>query len=531
MAPSSLLSCSGKFIRKTPSDSQFLANHGPIDRMLSGVRQSDFSGDQPGRAHEILWNKKSFLSDKIIPPPKESVPLVIVGGGMSGIISAYLLRDLNPIVLESGSRFGGNSRGESWNGIDYSIGAAYFMEQESGSPLFTLFKEAGIHEICRTKQEEDPVLLQGKIFRNFWKGETSPDTSKQFLLLASHFEQMLRGKNGLSLPEMPSDNIEARKNVNLLDSLSFQEYLEKIVGAKLHPHIQTFLEHYCWSTLGAEIHELSAAAALNEFVSEFGLSYIAPGGNAAVAEKFLRHLKQDKSLRPSSIVFDVKVEADGVIVSYEDSNKNIQCIHAKAAIMACPKFVVKKVLQNIEPERLAAIEKLKYTAYLVGNVLLKSPIQEKFYDMYLLENGKLPLENGRKFRVTDVVNACFSRSSDHSVLTLYRSLPFQGGRSEIYAENSFEKYRLEFLAQIEQEILPALGKNMADMADFRLTRWGHPMPVATKGLYRDGVIDQIRKPFQKRVFFVEQDNWMLPAIETCAQEALTWAPEVRKILS
>jgi hypothetical protein len=32
------------------------------------------------------------------------------------------------------------------------------------------------------------------------------------------------------------------------------------------------------------------------------------------------------------------------------------------------------------------------------------------------------------------------------------------------------------------------------------------------------------------VFFVEQDNWALPAFETGVTEAITWSPEVAKVL-
>ena len=56
--------------------------------------------------------------------------------------------------------------------------------------------------------------------------------------------------------------------------------------------------------------------------------------------------------------------------------------------------------------------------------------------------------------------------------------------------------------------------------DIRISRWGHALPVAQTGLIADGTLEKIRKPFRERVFFVEQDNWALPALDTSVNEAL-----------
>ncbi len=56
------------------------------------------------------------------------------------------------------------------------------------------------------------------------------------------------------------------------------------------------------------------------------------------------------------------------------------------------------------------------------------------------------------------------------------------------------------------------------------------MPLAAVGLLADGVPEKLRQPFQGRVFFVEQDNWALPAIETALGEAAHFAPQIRAAL-
>lgn len=510
----------------------------PIDRGLGAVRPRSYSGENPDRAHGIIWNKQSYLANHGgVPQPTERVPLVIVGGGLSGIISGYLLRHHQPVILERADRFGGNSRGESWEGIDYSIGAAYFMEQPENSPLFNFYRETGIDKIRTTKSVEDPIVYQNKRYDNFWNGDTAPRKAQQFKKLHAYFDKMFR-RDGLIFPDMPTTDSSMRAYLNKLDQETFLDHLRRIAGGSLHPHIETALEHFCWSTVGSSISEISAAAGLNQYVGEFGDIYITPGGNSAVAERILQLSTQENpvsNFRPGCVVMDVQRVSDGVIVAYEDHTGTLRSIHAKAVIMACPKFVVKNILRDIEPSRVSAISKLRYTPYLVANVLIEGAVKDSFYDLFLLGDGKVDFKqiaaSADQQKVTDIVLGTYAKpDKDRTVLTLYRSLPFTSGRGLIFSPASYEQFRLEFEQQVHQEILPLVGISKDRVKDVRLSRWGHPMPVPLRGLISDGTVDEIRRPFADRVFFVEQDNWLLPCIETAAQEAMTWAPEVEKVL-
>lgn len=503
----------------------------PIQRGINPAPQTTFSGDDPERAHRILRGPR-----RAVPAPIEKVPLVIVGGGVSGLWTGYYLRDLQPVILEQAARFGGNSKGESWNGIDYALGAAYFGHPEPGSPQEMAFADLGLTDRYRLRQKEDPVLLNGHRFERFWDGFTvEPPERKQFQKLKSYFVDTLHGKNGRSLPAIPIEDASTRAAVDALDRISFRTHLEKIAGGPLHPQIATLLEHYCWSSFGASISEISAVAGLNFYVSEFAPTCVLPGGNAAIAEALLKKLSASMplgNLRPSSMVYDVSVTKNGVVVAYEDGNGQNRSILARTVVMACPKFVVGKILQGIEPERAAAIARLRYRSYVVGNVMIKGALNENFYDMYLLGNGRTDLSNvqkaARQQLASDVILGTFAKfNKEASVLSLYRAYPYDGARAELFAPSAFENLKKEFEQQILSTVLPALNISKDRWVDLRLSRWGHPLPVSGVGLIADGIIDQIRKPFADRVFFVEQDNWALPAHETAFSEAHFWAPAIR----
>lgn len=513
--------------------------YGPIDRTLGDRAPRRFSGDEPESAHKVLWDKEGFLSSSGgAPAASERVPLVIVGGGIAGLTAAWRLRAHRPLLLERADRLGGNSRGESWRGADYAIGAAYFMRPEEGTPIAALLDELGLTTAPRVKQSEDPVVLAGRRYDRFWDGDSTVDGGDQVRRLARHFRDLLAGANGLTFPEIPVLDVTERGTIDALDRVTFRHHLEAVAGGTLHPHVVAVIEHYCWSSFGASMEELSAASGLNFYAAEFGDVCVLPGGNAAVAERLAERLAgvlPAGHLRPESLVVEVAVGEDEVAVTYLDRTGAMRTVAAAAAVLACPKFVAKYLIRDLSPERRAAIERLRYRSYLVANVLLRRPLGDDFYDLFLAgEGGALAGDVERAARaqgVTDVVLGTWARPErERAILTLYRAAPYDGARPELLADGAYGALRAEFERQIADEILPLVGAQEGDVVDLRLTRWGHPLPVAEAGLIADGVPELLRAPFRGRVFFAQQDDWALPAFETAVTEALLVAPEVDRVL-
>ncbi len=516
---------------------------GPIDRGIGETAPAQFSGDDPRRAHRILWDKPAWLASHggRYPLPEKRIPLLVVGGGLSGLLTAYLLRRHQPVVLEQAARFGGNAKGESWRGMDYAIGAAYFTAPEAGSPLQALYAELGVDRIWRRKSEGHPVALAGRLAEDFWQGETAPAGQRQqFRAIADYFRRLNNGEGGLAYPQIPAATTRQRAHVNALDRVSFRRHIEAVVrGRRLHPHIATAFEHYCWSSFGASFAEVSAAAGLNFFAAEFGDILVTPGGNAAIAERLHERLGRqlpEGHLRAGALVANVRAVSDGFEVAYEDAAGTLRCLHARAVVMACPKFVAARLIEDLEPERVDAIRRLRYRSYLVANVLLERRLAHSPYDLYLLGRGTTDSRDIRaaatRQGATDVVFGQYTYPDAAStVLTLYRPLPFDGARPDLLAEDAHAKFLREFEAQVFEGILPLLNFRREDIAGIRLARWGHALPVAETGLIAGGTVDRLRRPFRERLFFVQQDNWALPAIETAAAEAFHWAPRVEKYLA
>jgi protoporphyrinogen oxidase len=534
-------SSSKKLAPQSPEESKklnaFIKEFGPVDRTVDHSKpQTTFSGDDNRRPHQILWDVEGYLKNKKV-EFKEETNVVIVGGGASGLISAYQFKEYQPIVLEQAKRFGGNAKGESWKGLDYALGSAYLDAPHKGTPMEYYFKEFGFNDLAVRRQDADPVEVNGKLYRGFWEGETEPALKAKYEKLHHLFESMNLEKER-PFPFIPSLTNEHLESVKYYDQWSLHEFLTKYLEG-IPQHLETALEHYCYSTYAATAKEISAAAALNFLAQEMEPICPAPGGNACYAERVLNRLLEyvpSENLRASSIVVRVKVEGDSSYVYYEDHKGQLHEIKAKAVIMCCPKFVVKNILQDIENDRLEAISNIKFRSYMTANLLLKKVPEEKFYDLFMVDEGKLKSKNPEKHSelmdATDIILANFAspEHKDYSVLTFYRAFPHDNARSELYKTGSYEKQKAKLERQINKKILPMLKLSKADVVGLRLTLWGHALPISYKGVYRSGDIDILRRPFKEKVFFVEQDNWSYPSFQTGATEVALLKKQIEQIL-
>lgn len=447
---------------------------------------------------------------------------------MSGLITAYLLRDRRPVILEHAPRFGGNSKGENWRGVNYSLAAAYFIRPEADSPIGQLATELGLDKEWRLSGN-DSYELEGGIHTGFWHKGSSRSAGHE--KLRRYFSALQDGSLG-PYPDIPVGANDDAVAVAKLDTLSFYDHVKAVAGGNLDSVTEKVIEYYCWSSFGASAKEISAAAGVNFYAAEFGELAVLPGGNARCAEIILDRLYRElpqNHLRPSSTVIRVAKAERGAVVTYLDAENRARSILADAVVLACPKFVASRILGDaIESERAAAIKRLRYRAAAVGNILVDAPIKETaLYDLFLVGDKK-PSDD--KAKVTDAICATFSSPHpDRSVLTLYHSFPFDGGRELLFPQEGYSKLHGVF-SEVGERVLHLLNVPANKITGVRIARWGHPFPVAERGLIADGVPYELRKPFQDRVFFVHQDNWALPAFETAATEALITAPLIREVL-
>lgn len=521
----SLAALSSLPLKSLAHNSQWLATQltddMPIARLSDNQASSlDFNGDSIERPHDILWNIDGHIAKKGGEPTvSEDLDTVVVGGGISGLISAYYLRRQKIVVLEQDTRLGGNSKGELYKNACYSIGAAYICEPTEGSAISAMLQDIDLLDKGRSESGDDAtVFFERAVKSPFWEGATAPNAKAEF----KKFHQRL------SEIYQESDWEFTGSFAKQYDQITAAQWVKNEFG-ELHPHLMEYLQLYGWSSFCASLDELSAFQYLGFIGAETEAIRAFPGGNAYIAHRLTQRIRRESgesSLRSGAMVLRVQSDGDSVTVLYEDAFGNLKKIRARHVIMACPKFVAKRLLPDIPAAQENVIKYLPYRAYLVGNVLTKKSFTSPSFELFNLKGQMPPTPSPMNKGERNFTDVCFGSwaqqdQTEHSVLTLYHGVPYDGARQFLFNPASHSKYKDKYLTDVEP-ILAALNMSMSDIHGIRLTRWGHALPVSMKGLIASGAAEAASASIQQRIHFANQDNWMNPCFETAhlvAQEA------------
>jgi hypothetical protein len=475
------------------------------------------------------------------PAPREEVDVAVVGGGLSGLAAAYMLREYEPVVFDLRSRFGGAAQGEVWNGTQYSLGSAYVITPDAGTFLDDFYRELRLDQVVRVDGDDANVELGGKILESIFDVPLQdPELAEAF----RRYRQVVELYAGESYPDIPPPALGDGR-LNELDRRTLKEDIERAMGMRVPQPLAGYIQAYCYSSFAAGWEEISAASGWNFLAAEEFGRWVFPGGNAYIARQLFEALARmegnlpggssPKHLRGGCAVIDVRLVAgDRVQVTYVDARGNCHSLLAKRVVMACPKLTAKHIIHDLpalDERKSAAMFALEYRAYAVVNVLLDAPVDLDFYDIYLHMGPGYPsgeAEVEELSRVTDLLNGHFARKKDlgRSVFTLYWPLPFDSGRWTLLHEDGFFNYARSLAPQIRRMLeLHRLPESAVKQV--RMTRWGHPIPIARPGLIADGVTESLRRPLADRIYFINQDNWALPAVENCLLDAEFYVSQLK----
>lgn len=522
-----------------------------FDWLQAGRR---FSGDNVDEAHRLLMNPQAAI-DAL---PHEAHPsrydVIIIGAGMSGLAAGYRLRGRNTLILEREAEAGGVSRMESWNGLEYSIGAAYIIDPdpESDDPRekgnYELLKDLGLRAAGEdlTRDRSKSRRLGGDANHCvFSKRRVVPEADVYNAQNLRFFETVLDSDN---YPAVPPEDPAL---VAALDRVSFREFLRtpalqrkfygRTVGV-ISPIGWEAIEYYFWGAFGTTASETSAYHGLNFFAAEFGDILIYPGGNGFITRRLAERITKEKPqmIRTGSYVLRVEPDNAGAFRVLTHDNGRIHEFTARAVIYASPLFLAPTIIPSLPDAQRAAIARLKYRSYAVANVLLRRPIDRVFthpafrrgYELtpvhgFAIEKEDARTLSGRK-GFSDAVVADFPvwRNKDRGVLTVYRPYPYDGGRADLLSASYGDMD-----ADVRRAVLEMFGPHgltAADIEDVRISRWGHPMIVPRPGQLADGTLQRAAQA-QRGLYFAHTDVQGAPAFENAMAAAVDAVAAVGKL--
>lgn len=465
--------------------------------------------------------------------------VIIIGGGISGLATAHALRDqCKFVVLDLRPRLGGNAMGESWRGLNCSLGSAYFMVPDKGDEFDSFYKSLGVYDAARIDEGGGFKVEYGMRLIDDLAQGASPEQRLAF----ARYRAMVAHYANDAYPDIPLSNGPEVRDVLRLDQSSFADHVTAGCGP-LPPLVTQAIQAYCYSSFGVGWQYLSAAAGWNFIAAEEWGRIVLPGGNAGLVKLMhdsMRHLDPAADSEPGMVfragcmATDVRIEGDRVRVQFRDQAGALHQLRGKHAVVATSKHISRHFfpqMETLDREKWDLIPAVENMAYLVANVLLTKRVALDFYDIFTVHDAQFPMDDeafNLDRRVTDTLLGSFAVTSSaqrDDILTMFWPLPWFTARFSVIGETDWRDYASLGSGQIRRA-LRILGLRDSDVAQVRLTRWGHAIPIAMPGQISSGLPQVIRRPVQDRVWFVNQDNWMLPAVETCLSEAWEMAEEI-----
>jgi spermidine dehydrogenase len=549
-----------------------------------------------GNTEEVIRVAHEIRDGRYDQPPSKAVvtgelfDLVVVGGGLSGLAAAYYFRKQREsghscLILDNHPIFGGESkrneflvRGQRLIGPQ---GANEFDIPQAGEDGSELYDELGIPrnfqyapwspkfkrlEFDRTNYGFQLWVDEAPSFGTFfdenpasrkpcWVSDLWGNRLRDAPWPESVKEDFLAWRYGNRKPH-GSENPE-----RWLDTMTYQEYLEKVMG--LRPEVTRYINPVLAAAIGLGCDAISAYAARSVGMPGFqGFSQVMayprkweevspltwhsfPGGNDGFARYFVKALIPEaiQGSRSLSVILNgrvnfealdrseqrirlrlgatvVRVEHNGeperartVSVTYASANK-LYRLNARRVVMAGGGWVTRRVVRDLPASHRKAYDEFFHSPMLVVNVALKQ--WQFLYKLGLTAfrwfqgfgfccNLRRPMWVGDQRPPLD--------PRQPALLTLYVPFYYPGypiqkqgsmGRAELLS-TPFGSYERQIRQQFVRLFSEAGFDPKRDIAGVVLNRWGHAYINPQPGFYfhpkgEPVARDVIRKPFCRIAF-------------------------------
>lgn len=453
-----------------------LATGCPIDHCLlfaettspAGVEGEDYS-----ICHQVRDGK-----DFSRPPASGHHDFVIVGGGISGLTAAHLLRDGDFLLLEKEPHWGGNAYLMDYQGVDYATGSAYV---EKGDSAYVLAKEIGLEPLPINSW--DGAIIKGQFIPDVW-GE-GVDKLPYSSSVRESFKKFTK--------DMLAIDIE--KRAVELDQVPLSTFLKGYAD-----EVKQMWDTFGPSNWGATSEDTSAALVIGGIHAFFSdkredVRFTWPGGNGAITKRLTEMLQTRAKDRMLAGVTTIAVAPgkDDVQVTYMQGAE-LKTVAARTVIMATPKFITRRIVQGLPVKQREAMQQIRYIPYLVVNLIFNKPVFEKGYDTWCPGNAFTD------FIVADwVVQKQAGYKQKYNILSCYTPLR-EAQRSELLSEQGTRQVAANVLGDFQK----LFSGSDVDPIEVHVYRRGHPMYMSAPGLYTQ-VQPLVRQPTD-RVFFANTDS-------------------------
>ncbi len=463
-----------KFIKFVVAGS--IAASCPIDFALAA---------EPAEPHEVVAGEHFELCHQVrdgrsFPAPATSArhDVAIIGGGVSGLTAAYLMRGHDFVLLEKETHWGGNAYTAGYEGQEFATGAAF---SGRGDPASHLAQEIGLEPL--PIDSPDGTIVNGIYVRDTWRSGLND---------LPYPAEVVRGFKKFRDAMM---RVDVKARARELDSMSLATFLQGYPK-----ELTAWWDAYGRSNWGGSTAETSAMVGIGT------MRYIAAegapddrvtfaGGLGAITKQLATVLARSHSDRmwSGATIVAVAQERGRVVVTYVRDGA-VKSLEARAAIIAIPKLIARRVVAGLPAVQGQAMAKIPYAPYAVVNLIFDAPVFNRGYDTWCPGNAFTD------FIVADwVIRKRPGYRQRNNILTCYTPLP-QARRAELLSEDGCRR----LAAQVLGDFRKLFPKTNANPVEVHLYRRGHPMMISAPRVYTE-IIPAARRPLE-RVFFANTDS-------------------------
>ena len=380
---------------------------------------------------------------------KPKVQVIIVGGGLAGLISAYELQNLGVTahVLEAQDRLGGRVATMEYAG---GMHGEYGMHEIwTGDPLYEYVKKFNL-PLMPPGEAYSSVIIDGKYYPFI------QDTAKEYFSKLfdakerAEYDRWLKACEGL-YAESESQGLTPK--LAELQKISFADWIKSF---GLSPRVAEFVRMSLECEIGADWANISAVYGIQQnrvFFHGTEHCYHVRGGNKKVIEALASAFKGPRTLGAvvTRIVRTKKPDGSTEAVVYFQKDGALQSLRAEKVIVAVPYHLLHSIQMepSLTKDQWDAVESLGPGMYLVVHFIIDTAANKTIF-----VDGKNPFPVLTRGPLGVVYG--FSETPPATATEELFSLLIHGDYTRTYLE-SRDKIRERLLAEMDK-LWPGFSK-------------------------------------------------------------------------